>query len=145
MEPVISGVPQGSVLGPLLFLILMGDIDEGVVSSLVSSFADDTRVLGSIADTEDVDRLQVDLNTIYEWSNNNNAKFNPDKFECIRYGNKQPIKISTSYHSNSDTVQKLCTRSRRDSELRCNFWRAYIQYSSISKFKMCLDTTNFLN
>ena len=97
MEPVISGVPQGSVIGPLLFLILMSDIGEGVVSSLVTSFADDSRVFGSIADREDVNRLQVDINTIYEWFNNNNEKFNPNKFECMRYGKNQTIKVATSY------------------------------------------------
>ena len=50
---VMSGVPQGSVLGPLLFLVLLGDIDRNVAEAYVSSFADDTRTAMGISSVDD--------------------------------------------------------------------------------------------
>jgi hypothetical protein len=98
---VKSGVPQGSVLGPLLFLILIGDIDDRVTTSFVSSFADDTRVGRRISTESDVKDLQADLNTIYQWAVDNNMQFNSDKFECLRYGKNKDIQTHTHYTSNS--------------------------------------------
>ena len=66
MSQVISSVPQGTVLGPILFLILIGDINENT-NSHVYSFADGTRVLLSITDEDDVKTLQNDIKTIYKW------------------------------------------------------------------------------
>ena len=65
-QRVISGVPQGSVLGPLIFLILIGDIDEEISYSDVKSFADDTRATMAIKSACDVQLLQGELNKIYE-------------------------------------------------------------------------------
>ena len=65
---VKSGVPQGSVLGPLIFLILMADIDMEVYHSLLKSFADDTRVTKGVSGVNDASKLQSDLNNIYDWA-----------------------------------------------------------------------------
>ena len=96
---VKSGVPQGSVLGPLLFLILLGDIDKSVASAFVSSFADDTRVGHRIKEANDVNILQEDLRAIYQWSVENNMSFNSEKFECIRYGKRKDFHENTGYFS----------------------------------------------
>lgn len=89
---VISGVPQGSVLGPLLFVVHIGDIDSETLSSFVSLFADDTRAAAGIKDEECHRKLQLDLNTIYKWAEQNNMKFNDSKFEKITYGRNEALK-----------------------------------------------------
>ena len=71
-SPVLSGVPQGTVLGPLLFLIMISDINKGTTSSKLISFADDTRVYSNIAEEDDCDNLQYGLNSIYNWTVHNN-------------------------------------------------------------------------
>ena len=75
---VISGVPQGSVLGPLLFLILIADIDAEVIHAIIKSFADDTRAMQGINTKEDVTTLQRELEKIYKWSDDNNMGLNDE-------------------------------------------------------------------
>lgn len=98
---VLSGVPQGSVLGPLLFLIFIADIDNSIEHSFLSSFADDTRVGSGIKSNTDVINLQNDLEKLYQWANHNNMQFNDVKFELLRYGNNTNLKEATNYYSNN--------------------------------------------
>ena len=109
---VKSGVPQGTVLGPVLFLILINDIDADI-NSIVSLFADDTRIAKQIADEEDVESLQSDLNRLYSWQVQNNMQFNGGKFEILRYGKNTTLKESTSYFTpNCEEIieEKECLR-----------------------------------
>ena len=95
---VTSGVPQGTVLGPILFLIMINDIDENIsAKSKVSLFADDTRVMRPVSTEEDVEDLQRDLDNIYDWQKENNMLFNNKKFEMMRYGSQVEIKTYTNY------------------------------------------------
>ena len=82
---VKSGVPQGSVLGPLLFLILISDIDCQLTRSHASSFADDTRVVMSIGSEADVAVMQEELRKVYKWAEDNAMVFNSSKFDHLEY------------------------------------------------------------
>ena len=82
---VNSGVPQGSSLGPLLFLIMISDINRNVENVDISSFADDTRIVSSIGSNSDCCNMQDDLIGVYRWAFENNMKFNSNKFELISY------------------------------------------------------------
>ena len=102
---VQSGVPQGSVLGPLLFLVHISDIDKNVEHSHITSFADDTRVRKKIKHGGDTTDLQQDLTKILSWAQENNMALNGDKFELISYGANQELKESTEYQANGHVIQ----------------------------------------
>ena len=80
---VIYGAPQGSVLGPVLFLAHINDITTGVRSS-VRLFGDDSKVYRVIYGENDEKQLQCDLNTLQKWSENWQLRFHPDKCEVLR-------------------------------------------------------------
>src|SRR5215469_7075479 len=75
---VISGVPQGYVLRPLLFLIFINDLDENILSSL-KKFADDTKLYREISSTNDCQTLQEDVDKLIGWSEEFKMLFNVEK------------------------------------------------------------------
>ena len=62
--PVTSGVPQGSILGPLLFVLYVNDLPDAVTSSQVAMFADDTKLFTTVKREDDCKRLQSDLDNL---------------------------------------------------------------------------------
>ena len=66
VKEVISGVPQGSLLAPLLSLIMILGIDKSILTDFLSNFADDTRVGHWVKTMEDLQNFQKDLDNIYE-------------------------------------------------------------------------------
>lgn len=87
-SPVTSGVPQGSVLGPLLFLTYINDLPNGLTST-VKLFADDTLLYGMVVDDSDCDNLQEDVNKLEIWQHEWQMQFNPSKCNIICISNKQ--------------------------------------------------------
>jgi len=82
--PVLSGVPQGSVLGPLLFLIYVNDIDD-CVTSKISKFADDTKLYDLVHGDSD-NHIQRDIDSLSKWAHKWQMKFNASKCKVLHFG-----------------------------------------------------------
>ena len=89
--PVLSGVPQGSVLGPVLFLIFINDLPENIRSS-VRLFADDCVLYRNIESPTDCQILQDDLNSLAQWEADWQMKFNVAKCHSMRVTRHPPDK-----------------------------------------------------
>ena len=83
-QKVISGVPQGSILGPVLFVIFINDTYSTVVSSLLK-FADDTKTFRLVPEV-----LLEDLHSMYKWSQDWQLLFNFTKYKCMHIGYNNP-------------------------------------------------------
>lgn len=94
---VISGVPQGTILAPLLFLIYISDMGNTITKSTLSSYADDSKIYKIIKTKEDGRELQNDATKIYKWTHENLMKFNTTKFAMLRIGNNQQLKDEIKY------------------------------------------------
>ena len=81
-EEILSGIPQGTVLGPILFLIYINDLPE-LVASLLFLFADDSKIWRTIDSQEDIRTLQEDLQTMHQWSKQWLLEFHPDKLKHL--------------------------------------------------------------
>ena len=99
--PVISGVPQGSILGPLLFLIFINELPS-IIKSQLSSFADDTKCFRQIKSTCDIEYLQQDVNILFNWSVNNLLSFNLSKFLFMSFHRQH----NSSYNVNGHSIKE---------------------------------------
>lgn len=102
LTEVSSGVPQGSVLGPLLFLIFINDLPDNL-SSTIRIFADDCIVYRTIVNTDDHLVLQHDLEQISNWCSKWLMTLNTSKCKVMSFTRK-PIPSLHSYNINKDTV-----------------------------------------
>ena len=107
-SPVLSGVPQGSVLGPTLFIVYVNDLPS-VVNSSVKIFADDTKVYRNVSTQEDRRLLQSDLDAVSRWSDIWQLPFNADKCTVLHIGSRNP---ENSYALNGLQLSK--TESEKD-------------------------------
>ena len=84
-KSVLSGVPQGSVLGPFLFLVYINDLEEGVTGKILK-FADDTKLFRKVKEIGDKQYLQDDIDKLVKWSEKWQMLFNFGKCQCPHTG-----------------------------------------------------------
>ena len=105
---VKSGVPQGTVLGPLMFLVYINDINKNITSS-IRLFADDCVIYKTVTSMQEAEQLQDDLRKVYEWTNKWQIKLNVDKCTVLRCTRSQmPIQYMYTLICNLD-VKRLHT------------------------------------
>jgi hypothetical protein len=86
---VTSGVPQGSILGPTLFLVFINDLEDGMLTNVLK-FADDTKIYGDVTDPDGQEKLQHDLDAAERWSEKWLMQFNVDKCKTLHAGHGNP-------------------------------------------------------
>ena len=111
---VKSGVPQGSVLGPVLFVIYINDLPS-VVDSCCIMFADDTKIYNSVNTRDQTEKLQNDINSLTEWSDKWQLRFNADKCKVLHLGkDNQKHVYKMKKHGSDEVVDLQETKLEKD-------------------------------
>jgi hypothetical protein len=112
-ESVSSGVPQGSVLGPLLFVIYINDMPNVITNHPCKLYADDSKIIAEIKDDSDGMRLQQDINAVVRWTDTWLMRLNYDKCKVMHFGKDNPKR---SYVMEDSATLSPHTLAQTDSE-----------------------------
>ena len=108
--PVRSGVPQGTVLGPLLFVLYINDLPDRLLHTKCKMFADDTKLHRKICTNDDRDLLIKDLDEVISWANANSMELNNTKFQLLQHGKSTHLKKPYSLEGNIEVSNKCEVR-----------------------------------
>ena len=105
-----SGVPQGSILGPLLFLIYVNDLSDAANHSIVPMFADDSKCYREITKLQDRKLLQNDLDSLQLWSNTWDFNFNTQKCSVMHFSRKKCLVTFHEYYLNQQRIRSTVSQ-----------------------------------
>ena len=112
-----SGIPQGSVLGPCLFIMFVNELPELVHSGL-QMFADDTKLFCKIQGSQDCQKLQQDIDSLILWANQWQMQFNASKCKIMHIGKKNP---GHNYHMDINNTTTEIQETDLEKDLGVNF------------------------
>ena len=148
---VTSGVPQGSVLGPLLFVLFVNDMPD-VVQSYIALFADDAKLFTAVTCPEDHQQLQDDLNKLHAWTTTWQLKFNATKCKVMHLGRRNPksqYKIENTTLENTveekDLGVTIDPELKMDAHIERQVNKANSILGMIRRTFDHLDNTTFIN
>ena len=125
---VVSGVPQGTVLGPLLFVVYINDILD-LVTCKIRLFADDALIYRIIDSIDDAWMLQEDLNQLIAWESNWSMEFNLDKCKVLRVTNKR-ITINQNYTMHNQVLEVVDSAKYLGIHIHKKLsWNTHINYT----------------
>jgi len=110
---VFSGVPQGSVLGPIFFIIFVNEIPD-IVNHPCKMYADDTKLLARLDHPLASQKLQTDINNIAEWCKTWQMKLNIEKCKIMHIGKKNNFFVYSIPANNNNSVELPSTLVERD-------------------------------
>ncbi len=111
---VTSGLPQGSVLGPLLFVLFINDLPDGMKHH-IKLYADDNKIIGIIKSPEDMVDLQQDLDRAVKWSHTWMMTFNTEKCKVMHVGKShKSTHVCTMLDANGEERKLEVTTTERD-------------------------------
>ena len=126
MAPVTSWVPQGSLLGPLLFIIFINDLPDVAMGDVFTSlYADDTEVYRNIDTIEDCMSMQKTITNMDMWTGKNNIRFNASKCKALTITRK---KSPLNFIYKLDNVELKRVSMEKDIEVNINYsltWNTY--------------------
>lgn len=133
-----SGIPQGSNLGPLLFIIFINDITQRIKYSECLLFADDLKIYSPVITLRDAQLLQADIDSVLSWCEDNRLYFNIQKCCCVTYSSSKNSNVVFQYKMGSEVL------TRRDDvkDLGVNF-SANMKFSYHIE-KMCNNAMKML-
>ena len=114
-KSVLSGVPQGSVLGPILFLVYINYLEERVTGKILK-FVNDTKLFRNTKEIGDKQKLQDDIDKLVRWSEKWHMLFNFGKCKCLHTG---PGNTGMNYEMGGTILSKTVKEKRLRGNNEC--------------------------